>query len=101
MWTLDSALPLIRQVSPIAARHGFSVALYGSVLDRGTSEKDVDLFFIEQDQDICDVKGCLEEIARLPEFHHYTLHECPSGSIAVIWLQDRKRYIDAQFRRLK
>jgi hypothetical protein len=100
MWTLESALPLVRTISPIALRHGFSLALYGSVLDRGESEKDLDLFFIEQDPDICDVQGCLEEIVRLPEFHHYTQHECPSGPIAVIWLRDRVHYIDAQFRRL-
>lgn len=67
MWTLQEALPLIRKISPIAEKHGFSVALYGSVLVRGESEKDLDLFFVEQDPDICDVNGCLNEISKLPE----------------------------------
>lgn len=100
MWTLNGALPLIRAISSIAQRHGFSVALYGSVLDRGESKKDLDLFFIEQDPQICNIQGCLEEIRGLPEIHHYTSHDLPNGTIAVIWLQDRTRYIDAQFRRL-
>jgi hypothetical protein len=70
MWTLDNALPLVRNISPVARRHGFSVALYGSVLDQGESKKDLDLFFIEQEPDISDVQGCLDEIARLPEVEH-------------------------------
>jgi hypothetical protein len=101
MWTLDEALPLIRKISPITQRHGFSVALYGSVLDRGESEKDLDLFFVEQDPEICDVQGCLDEIAKLPEVAHCG-EEIPGvgGAISVIWLQDG-RHIDAQFRLLK
>jgi hypothetical protein len=55
MWTLDNALPLIRRISPIARRHGFALALYGSVLDKGESEKDLDLFFIRREHDSCDV----------------------------------------------
>src|SRR3989442_43799 len=98
MWTLNDALPLIRKISAIARRYGFSVAVYGSVLGRGESEKDLDLFLMEQDPYICNVQGCLEGITRLPEIHHYTTHSCPSGQIAVIWLQDRKHHIDAQFR---
>jgi hypothetical protein len=100
MWTLNGALPLIRAISSIAERHGFSVALYGSVLNRGKSKKDLDLFFLEQDTQIFNIHGCLEEIRRLPEIHRYTRHDLPNGTIAVIWLQDGTRRIDAQFRRL-
>ena len=46
MWTLDDALPLVRKIAPIAKRNGFSVALYGSVLEEGKSENDLDLFFL-------------------------------------------------------
>ena len=77
-----------------------SVALYGSVLDRGESEKDLDLFFVEQESDIRDVQHCLDEISKLPEIHHFSAHSSPSGPLCVIWLQDRKHYIDAQFRLL-
>jgi len=62
MWTLNAALPLIRRIAPIARTHGFSVALYGSVLERGESEKDLDLFFVKQEPDICNLQGCLDEI---------------------------------------
>ncbi len=100
MWTLDNALPLIRKISEIALRNGFSVALYGGVLDRGRSEQDLDLFFVEQNPGICNVDGCLTDIAGLSEINHLgARHECPGGELCVIWLPDG-RYIDAQFRRL-
>jgi hypothetical protein len=101
MLTLADVLPLIRKISPIAQRHGFSLALYGGVLNRGQSEQDLDLFFIEQDPDIISVHGCLDEIARLPEFHHCGGRvEGTGGLLCPIFLNDRKEYIDAQFRLL-
>jgi len=101
MLTLADALPLIRKISPIAQRHGFSVALYGGVLNRGQSEQDLDLFFVEQDPDIISVHGCLDEIARLPEIHHCGGRvEGTGGLLCPIFLNDRKEYIDAQFRLL-
>jgi hypothetical protein len=102
MWTPDNALPLIRRISPIARRHGFSVALYGSVLNQGESKKDLDLFFIEQDPDISDVRGCIDEIAKLPEIDHCgEAIACTGGNLCVIWLSHPKRHIDAQFRLLQ
>lgn len=98
MWILENALPLIRKIVPIAQRHGFSVALYGSVLGIGASEKDLDLFFVEQDPHIRDVQGCLDEIATLPEVR--TVGKAwrgTGGAFSVIHLHD-KRIIDAQFR---
>jgi len=101
MWTLDNALPLVQRISPIARRHGFSVALYGSVLDQGESKKDIDLFFIEQEPDISDAQGCIDEIAELPEMEHIGgPHAGTGGPICAIWLSHPKRHIDAQFRLL-
>ena len=98
VWTLDNAIPLIRKIAPIAERHGFSVALYGSVLDEGQNGSDLDLFFVEQDPDICDVLGCLQEIATLPEIRNTgTPFRCTGGACAVMWLRDGN-HIDAQFR---
>jgi hypothetical protein len=98
MWTLESAIPLIKKIAPIAQRHGFSVALYGSVLDSGNSEKDLDLFFVEQEPDICDVHACLNEIGTLPEIRNTgTAFQCGGGACAVIRLHDGT-VIDAQFR---
>jgi hypothetical protein len=97
MWTLESAIPLIRKIAPIAQRYGFSVALYGSVLDVGTSEKDLDLFFVEQ-AEICDVHGCLGEVGTLPEIRSTgTAFQCGGGACAVIRMRDGT-VIDAQFR---
>ena len=101
MLTVAAALPLIRKISPIVQRHGFSVALCGGTLNRWQSERDVDLFFVEQDPDIISVHGCLDEIARLPEIHHCGGRvEGTGGLLCPIFLNDRKEYIDAQFRLL-
>jgi hypothetical protein len=100
MWTLEDALPLIRKLSEIALRNGFSVALSGGVLDRGSSEHDLDLFFVQKRPKSCNVGGCLTEIAALPEIYHVGLiRECESGELCTFWLTDG-RHIDAQFRRL-
>jgi|HubBroStandDraft_5_1064220.scaffolds.fasta_scaffold860202_1 hypothetical protein len=98
MWTLEYALTLIRKIAPIAERHGFSVALYGGVLLSGQSENDLDLFFVLQDPEICDVQGCLAGIAELPEIDHCgSMHEVTNGYCAVIWLRNGD-HVDAQFR---
>jgi hypothetical protein len=87
MWTLDEALPLIKKIAEAAQRCGFSVALYGSVLERGESNKDLDIFFVEQDP-ACDVERCRDEIRKLPEVRHF--------GHCSIRLKDG-RQIDAQF----
>ena len=87
MWTLDEALPFIRQMSDAAKTCGFSVALYGSVLERGESNKDLDVFFVEQNPD-CDVARCRDEIRKLPQVRHF--------GYCSIKLKDGKQ-VDAQF----
>lgn len=44
MWTLESALPLLRGLEESLKPHGIHVALGGSVLHRGESKKDLDVF---------------------------------------------------------
>jgi hypothetical protein len=46
MWGLSDALDVIREIQPTVREFGFHVALAGSVLNKGTSEKDLDLVFI-------------------------------------------------------
>ena len=70
MWSLESGISLVRQVAPIAYKHGFAVALYGGVLERG-SGNDLNLFFVEQDSEICNVAACLDEIAALPALREH------------------------------
>jgi len=98
MWTLETALPLIRRIAPIALRHGFSIALYGSLLHIGESHKDLDLFLVEQDPDITNVHACLDEIGTLPEIRTTgNAFQCGGGACAIIRLHDGT-VIDAQFR---
>lgn len=46
MWTLDEALDLIRRIQPKLKPLGYHVCLGGGVLNIGSSEKDLDLFFV-------------------------------------------------------
>jgi hypothetical protein len=70
-------------------------------LDRGETEKDLDLFFVEPTPEIRNVQGCLDEILKLPEIHRLgSTHTGGGGPCRVIWFQDRKHHIDAQFRLL-
>lgn len=46
MWTLDNALKLIRETQETAKGFGYHICLGGSVLNKGESIKDLDLYFI-------------------------------------------------------
>lgn len=46
MWTLDEALSLIRDLQPEVLRLGYHITLAGGVLNKGVSEKDLDLIFL-------------------------------------------------------
>jgi hypothetical protein len=97
MWTLEDAILLIRDIEPIANQAGFTVALYGGVLIRGTGN-DLDLFFVEQDSDICSVEECLQGVVALPEILRYGAPNDLRNEICyTIWLKDG-RHIDAHFR---
>ncbi len=45
MWTLEDALLLIREIQPRIYKFAYHVCLGGGVLNRGESEKDLDLYF--------------------------------------------------------
>jgi len=81
----------------IAQHHGFTVAFYGGVLTRGTG-KDLDLFFIEQDQDICSIEKCLQEIAAIPEVLRYGALVDHSNEITCAIFMKNGEHIDAHFR---
>lgn len=51
-WTLEEALTLIRSLQPEAKKLGYHICLGGGVLNRGSSEKDLDLYFISLDNRI-------------------------------------------------
>jgi hypothetical protein len=63
MWTRTDALILYKALlSPAAEEHGFSVALYGSVL-LSDEANDLDLFMVPQRRD-ANVAGFLETLRR-------------------------------------
>jgi hypothetical protein len=45
-WTMDEALTLIRMLQPESRRFNFHLLLGGGVLNKGQSEKDLDLYFM-------------------------------------------------------
>ena len=45
-WTLKDALDLIRGLQPESRKHGYHLCLGGSVLNKGESQKDLDLYFL-------------------------------------------------------
>ncbi len=45
-WTMDTALCLIRQMQSGCMKHGYYVALAGSVLNNGQSDNDLDLVLV-------------------------------------------------------
>lgn len=49
MWNLETGLKLVRALDNQAQDYGFHLALGGSVLRKGESEKDVDLYFLPYD----------------------------------------------------
>jgi hypothetical protein len=49
MWTLDEARAVVGILQPHVKPLGYHVALGGGVLNRGYSDKDVDLYFLPLD----------------------------------------------------
>lgn len=46
MWTLEQGLTLVRHLQPLIRPTSYHVALGGGVLNKGYSDKDLDLYFI-------------------------------------------------------
>ena len=49
MWTLNEGLDLVRALQPKTREFGFHLTLGGSVLNKGESDKDIDLYFLPMD----------------------------------------------------
>ena len=45
-WTLEEGLRLVRALQPSTRQYGYHLALGGGVLNKGESEKDLDLYFL-------------------------------------------------------
>ena len=46
MWELEPALRIVRAIQPHTREFGYHLALGGGVLNKGQSEKDLDLYFL-------------------------------------------------------
>lgn len=51
MWKLEDGLTLVRSIQKLSRKYGYHVALGGSVLNSGESEKDIDLYFLPMGSD--------------------------------------------------
>lgn len=63
-WTLQEALPVIKKITEEMNRHGYMVALYGSVLTKGEG-RDLDLQFIPKRHKHEITASCVWIFARL------------------------------------
>ena len=94
-WTLEVALPFVRRIAAIGQEHGFTLALYGSVLMQSRSANDLDLYLIvaEEKTTTEHARTCVHALAKmLPNA------ECKqiTPDCARIQFKDGKR-IDLQF----
>jgi hypothetical protein len=64
-WTLEDALPLIRALQPDTKRYGYHLCLGGGVLNKGHSDKDLDLYFLPLGPNNADPDGLLAYITSL------------------------------------
>lgn len=51
MWHLQEALQLIRNIQPNVRKFGYHICLGGSILNKGMSDNDLDLYFIPLEPD--------------------------------------------------
>jgi hypothetical protein len=97
MWTIKDAMPIVRGLVTIGKKHGFDVALHGSVLATGKSSAvgDLDLFFVasEERTTASHAEACLKAIA---EKYEIALPKLTPLCTAHIDIEEGKR-IDAQF----
>ena len=58
-WTQSEAISLCRLLEPIAANHGFHVALAGGCLHQGGRRPDLDIVLYKHEGTESDVRECL------------------------------------------
>lgn len=47
MWTLEQAVNVVQAIEPSVRKLGYHTCLGGGVLHKGSSDKDIDLFFLK------------------------------------------------------
>jgi hypothetical protein len=64
-WTLEEAVKLVRALQEPARKFNYHICLGGGVLNKGYSEKDVDLYFLSLDNKLTDIKGLIDWLNEL------------------------------------
>lgn len=95
MWTREEAFLVIERLEPIIAEAGAHVALGGSVLYRGTSEKDLDLFIYPHNKDANPWDTFKLKLLLKKFFRAETMNDCKGfsqirDSKEVAWLKTPK-----------
>ncbi len=80
LWTLDSALDFVRTISPIVSSAGYGVAIGGSVLIEGSSDKDLDLVIFPLDASEVSYSRLYIEFCKIG-----LARKCPHHRVAMIW----------------
>lgn len=90
-WGLDDALTLIRRLQKTARLLGYHIALGGGVLNKGTSEKDLDLYFLP----LVDHKPEFLQLIQLLELEFGTYTDIGSGGADLDNIyKDKLQYVN-------
>ena len=88
MWTLESALLLIRLIYPVALRAGYNLHLGGSVMYSGQSVNDLDIIAIRRPNVLSsNIKTTLQELEKVGFYNNYTIKDVPYRMIYRIKCQ--------------
>lgn len=103
VWELQDALRLLPQIELILKPHGWHCALGGSVLHRGWSEKDLDIFVYPHDTRKVNVVGAVWTVL-LQSLDHDDWGSCSASGgkqdrddKVVKWMKSGNRRIDFFF----
>lgn len=103
-WTLFTALPVVISLENHLSRVGFHVGLTGSVLHKGTSQKDLDVIVLPRKSRGAGANEIFPAQEAIEAFFSKRLHMCvstpekPRDAKLVFWLRDSQgRRIDFFF----
>jgi len=92
MWTLETALPVLQAVERICADRGAHCALGGSVLHKGGSEKDLDVFIYPHNKQGYEKDSLLTAFSKLLKWSGETqLHfQYDDKDVVQFFLKDKR-----------
>lgn len=108
-WTLEQALELIRELAPDLEVVGWGIGLTGSLLKKGSSDRDADIILFPMSSDVAVLEDAREELRRhglemvytAAEIHWFWRHGKNDSSDmkhVEVWVRDKHR-IDVFFMR--